>query len=72
MAITVLKEDVKPGKDESADGDEEDEKEELLEAVLQSVGDRLQARGMPNKGTTLQKLYKNWDLKDDVFLGNDH
>ena len=36
-----LWQDVKPCKDEPADGDEEDEKEELLEAVLQSVGDRL-------------------------------
>ena len=68
MAFTALKEDIKPGKDESADGDEEDEKEELLKAVLQSVGDRLQARGMPNKGTTLQKLHKNWNLKDGVFF----
>ena len=59
LAIKASKQDVKPGKDESADGDEEDEKEQLLEAVLQSVGDRLQARGMPKKGTTLSPHYKN-------------
>ena len=59
LAIKASKQDVKPGKDEPADGDEEDEKEQLLEAVLQSVGDRLQARGVPKKGTTLSPHYKN-------------
>ena len=39
-----------PGEDEPADGDEEDEKEEFLEAVLQRVGNRLEARGMPRNG----------------------
>ena len=42
---------MKPGEDEPTDGDEEDKKEEFLEAVLQRVGNRLQARGMPEKGT---------------------
>ena len=41
---------LKPGKDEPADGDEEDEKEEFLEAVLQGVSNRLEARGMPRNG----------------------
>ena len=40
---------LKPGEDEPADGDEEDEEEELLEAVLQCVGNRLEAGGMPWK-----------------------
>ena len=44
---------LKPGEDEAADGDEEDEEEELLEAVLQRVGNRLEARRMPRKGTDL-------------------
>ena len=41
MAIMRLGQEVKPGKYEATDGDKEDEEKELLEAVLQRVGDRL-------------------------------